>query len=185
VRFIDERLSGLARNGAVKVWRTRGAAACVAGLAAVLTGCGVPPPAPAPTQAPTPQRAPSPPAAAPAGRPTLAPPTGQLRSWREYQVRAAQRLVAAHPDSSYTGKVQEPLLAVPVLEVELRADGSVAKVDVLRYPKQARDAAQLAIDAVHRAAPYGDVSKLPKPWKFTETFLFNDDRHFKPRTLDD
>jgi len=25
---------------------------------------------------------------------------------------------------------------------------------------------------------------VPKPWKFTEVFLFNDDRHFKPRVLD-
>jgi hypothetical protein len=37
---------------------------------------------------------------------------------------------------------------------------------------------------VRRAAPFGDVSHLPRPWKFTETFLFNDDRHFKPRSLD-
>jgi hypothetical protein len=28
------------------------------------------------------------------------------------------------------------------------------------------------------------VSRLPRPWKFVETFLFNDDRKFKPRTLD-
>ena len=41
-----------------------------------------------------------------------------------------------------------------------------------------------AIDAVRRAGPFGDVSKLPRPWKFAEAFLFNDDRRFKPRTLD-
>jgi len=35
-----------------------------------------------------------------------------------------------------------------------------------------------------RAAPFGDVSALPKPWKFTETFLFNKERKFKPMTLD-
>jgi hypothetical protein len=28
------------------------------------------------------------------------------------------------------------------------------------------------------------VSRLPKPWKFNETFLFNDQRKFKPMTLD-
>ncbi|KAI1696427.1 hypothetical protein Ddc_20438 [Ditylenchus destructor] len=33
--------------------------------------------------------------------------------------------------------------------------------------------------------PYGDLSRLPKPWKFAEVFLFDDDRRFKPRTLDD
>jgi hypothetical protein len=28
------------------------------------------------------------------------------------------------------------------------------------------------------------VSRLPKPWKFVETFLYRDDKKFKPRTLD-
>jgi hypothetical protein len=55
---------------------------------------------------------------------------------------------------------------------------------MLRKPGQAPDTLQLAIDAMRRAAPFGDVSRLPRPWKFSETFLFNDDRKFKPRTLD-
>jgi hypothetical protein len=54
----------------------------------------------------------------------------------------------------------------------------------LRPPRFAKETLQVAIDAARRAAPFGDVSKLPKPWKFVETFLFNDDRKFKPRTLD-
>jgi len=32
------------------------------------------------------------------------------------------------------------------------------------------------VDAVRRAAPFGDVSRLPRPWKFVETFLFDDAR---------
>mgnify|MGYP002152019226 CR=1 FL=1 len=96
----------------------------------------------------------------------------------------AQRLVAHNPDITYTGAVPEPLLAIPVLSVELKADGSIAKVEVMRYPSQAKDTTQMAIDAVHRAAPYGDVSRLPKPWKWAEVFLFDDERRFKPRTLD-
>jgi hypothetical protein len=28
------------------------------------------------------------------------------------------------------------------------------------------------------------VSHLPRPWKFSEVFLFDDDRKFKPRLLD-
>jgi hypothetical protein len=43
---------------------------------------------------------------------------------------------------------------------------------------------ELAIAAIQRAAPFGAVHKLPKPWKYVEVFLFNDDRLFKPRTLD-
>ena len=43
----------------------------------------------------------------------------------------------------------------------------------------------LAIDAVHRAAPFGRMTRLPRPWKFVEVFLFDDERRFKPRTLDE
>ena len=113
----------------------------------------------------------------------LGPPTPS-RNWEELRVQAARRLVAAHPDTSYMGKPQPLLLAIPVMEIELNGDGSIRNISVMRRPGQALDTVQLAIDAIRRAAPFGDVSRLPKPWKFVETFLFNDDRRFKPRTLD-
>ena len=113
---------------------------------------------------------------------TAAP--GTARNWDEFQVLAARRLVAANPGRTYMGEVPEPLLAIPVLEVELGPDGSVRGIKVVRHPKQALDTVQLAIDAIQRAAPYGDVSRLPRPWRFTEVFLFDDERRFKPRTLD-
>ena len=83
------------------------------------------------------------------------------------------------------GEVPAELLAIPVLEVELNQDGSIRHIRVLRKPTQAEDTIEVAIAAVRRAAPFGDVSRLPKPWKFVEVFLFDDDRRFKPRTLDD
>jgi hypothetical protein len=99
-------------------------------------------------------------------------------------VQAARRIVAANPQISHTGAVQEPLLAIPVLEVELNGDGSVRSISVMREPSQAKETTRIAIDAVRRAGPFGDVSRLPKPWRFSEAFLFNDDRRFKPRSLD-
>ncbi len=115
--------------------------------------------------------------------PTLPPPR-TMRSWAEVRQQAAERLVAANPDITYVGTVPEALLAIPVLEIELNGDGSVRRIDVLRPPRQAKDTTQIAIAAVRRAAPFGDVSRLPRPWRFVETFLFDDDRRFKPRTLD-
>jgi len=123
------------------------------------------------------------PVPAPSNAPRLAAP-GPVKNWNEVRRQAAQRMVAANPNGTYLGVVPDALLAIPVLEIELNGDGSVRKIDVLRPPRQAKDTTQLAMDAVHRAAPFGDVSRLPKPWRFTETFLFNDDRKFKPRTLD-
>ena len=112
------------------------------------------------------------------------PSPASARAWDEYKVQVGRRLVAANPNATYTGAVPEPLLAIPVLEVELNGDGSVRRVHVQRHPSQAGDTVQLAVNAVHRAAPFGDVSHLPKPWRFSEAFLFRDDRRFKPRSLD-
>ena len=145
------------------------------------------PPPPPPPPLPAAQAPPTPGLAGPAGRAPryvkLGPPTPS-RNWEEVRVQAARRLVAAHPDTSYMGQPQPLLLAIPVMEIELNGDGSIRSISVIRQPGQARDTVQLAIDALRRAAPFGDVSRLPKPWKFIETFLFNDDRRFKPRTLD-
>jgi len=107
-----------------------------------------------------------------------------VRSWADVRHQAAERMVAANPDITYMGKVPDQLLAIPVLEIELNGDGSIRRIEVLRPPRQAKDTLQTATDAVRRAAPFGDVSRLPKPWKFVETFLFDDNRKFKPRTLD-
>jgi hypothetical protein len=151
----------------------------------VLAGCSSSPP-PASEPAPTVgsgQSSTKVPAPAPAGGARLAAP-GAVRNWNELRRQAAQRLVAANPGATYLGVPPEPLLAIPVLEVELNGDGSIRKIETLRYPREAKDTVQLAVDALHRAAPFGDVSRLPKPWRFTESFLFNDDRKFKPRTLD-
>ncbi len=124
----------------------------------------------------------APSAAAESRRPLPAPAAG--RNWEQVRRQAAERLVAANPDITYMGTVPDQLLAIPVLEVELNGDGSVRKISYLRQPREAKDTLLLAAAAVRRAAPFGDVSHLPKPWRFTETFLFNDDRKFKPRTLD-
>lgn len=163
--------------------------------AALLAGCSSPMPPYRPPSPPAPvvdapvregprspaTQAPGPSAEQPRGlRPALV-----VGTWSEYRRQVAERLVAASPGGTYVGTVPDVLLAIPVLEVELNADGSVHKVVVLRHPKQAKDTTQMAIDAVHRAAPFGNVSRLPRPWKFSETFLFDDARRFKPRTLDD
>lgn len=149
----------------------------------VLAGCSSsPPPAPAPAPAAPPSHGVAK-APVPAGSARLAAPAA-VRNWSELRRQAAQRLVAANPGGTYMGVPPEPLLAIPVLEVELNGDGSIRKIETLRQPREAKDTIQLAVDALHRAAPFGDVSRLPKPWRFTESFLFSDDRKFKPRTLD-
>lgn len=133
----------------------------------------------------SPAARPEPPSAATLALGAVALPAPKaVRTMHELHLQAAQRLVAANPGRVYLGQVPDVLLAIPVLEVELREDGQIKRITVLRKPKQALDTVELAIAAVRRAAPFGNVSRMPAPWKFTETFLFDDERRFKPRTLD-
>ncbi|WP_157039671.1 hypothetical protein [Aquincola tertiaricarbonis] len=147
--------------------------------AALLAGCGsITPPGSPGAIVTSPTRAPE-----LSSTPAIA--RQQSRDWAEYKLQAAQRLVEANPDITYMGEVQQPLLAIPVLEIELNGDGSVRQIKVARRPGQAVDTIDIAIAAVRRAAPFGDVRHLPKPWVYSEVFLFNDARRFKPRLLDE
>jgi hypothetical protein len=107
-----------------------------------------------------------------------------VRTHEELRRQAAERIVMANPERTFMTPAPSHLLTVVVLDVELKPDGSVRKINVLRPPRFGPETLQLAIDAVHRAAPFGDVRRMPEPWRFTESFLFDEDRRFKPRSLD-
>jgi TonB family protein len=172
VRCIDRPLRPLGR-------RARGAVGL--GLLA-LAACNSPLP-PDPSR-PVAAVAPAPPAPAPA---TSAPrPLPPAQTSDDYKLRIARRLVAANPAITYLTPAPDPLLAIPILEIEVNADGSLRNISVLRRPSddEAQDTVQTAIEAVRRAAPFGDVSHVPRPWKFTQIFLFDDNRRFKPQLLD-
>jgi hypothetical protein len=108
------------------------------------------------------------------------------RTLDEFKRQAARRMVAASPQYSYMGKPPPMMFAITIIEIEVNADGSVRNISVTRPPANpvAASTVEVAKEAIRRGAPYGDVSKLAKPWKWSEVFLFNDKSQFKPRTLD-
>lgn len=112
------------------------------------------------------------------------PPPSAAPSWAVFKRQMAERLMRANPDGVYREKAPQVLLAVPVLQVELLASGHIRRILVLREPRQAKDTIELARRALYRAAPFGDMRRLRGPWVFTESFLFDERRRFKPRTLD-
>jgi protein TonB len=114
----------------------------------------------------------------------MIPALPMASDWVEYRRAAAVRMIAANPGSTYTSKAPNPLLAIPVVEVHLLEDGSVERVLVVRSPSQARDTLGLVEEAIRRSGPFGSVAHLPKPWRFTEVFLFDHARRFKPMILD-
>jgi hypothetical protein len=109
---------------------------------------------------------------------TLPPAT----SWTEYRLRAADRINRANPDRLFSGALPAVQQAIPVLRILLTADGDVRDVEVVRQPGQSPETVQIAIDAIHRAAPYGVTRQLTGPAEFTETFLFNQELKFRLRS---
>lgn len=160
----------------------------VMGSTAWLAGCASKPPVKANAGNSAPAADQSPPDAGAAGPVTQTrvdlPPPNKSRNWKEVRLQAAKRLVMANPDITYMGKPPDLLRAIPVLTFELNGDGTIRRVEVMRYPSQDRETVNIAIDAMRRAAPFGQVSHLPKPWRFNETFLFNNQHKFKPMILD-
>jgi len=168
------------RDGAAQAPRRLRSATAWLGLCG-LAACQAPAPQPARVPAAPAHVAPAP---TPAPAPVPAPYTRPARTADEYKRQMGLRLVAANPKITYTARAPDVLLAIPVLEVEVNADGSVRHISVVRVPTQATDTVQIAIDAIKRAAPFGDASQVPRPWKFMQVFLFDDDRRFKPKVLD-
>lgn len=171
MRFIKSRFANYFRLGG-------------AGALAVVAGCSNgPTPSPAPP-APVAQ-APAAPAAATVARAPVPAPVAQApaRTWDEYKVRAARRIMQTSPGETFSGPIPERLQSIPVIQVELNRDGSVRNVTVLRVPKFSPQTLQMAMNAVRRAGPFEPVGHLPRPWQYSETFLYNDDLKFQIRSL--
>jgi len=140
-----------------------------------------------PTPAPKPATKPAP-APAPRVVPAPAPPTAPYmrpaRTVDEYKRQMGVRLIAANPGITYTKRAPDILMGIPILEVEVNADGTIRHINVIRTPAEAPETVPVAIEALKRAAPFGDASQVPRPWKFLQVFLFDYDGHFKPKVLD-
>ncbi len=206
---IEEQRGVVAAGGSGRAPRSAGLAAVAAltALAALLAGCATPAPSPAPSPATAPAAAPvaRPAPAAPAVRPAPPPvaeapgprsfdlgprvvqaPAVAARTMDEFKKQAARRMVAAAPRHSYMGTPPPLMFGITILEVEVNADGSVRNISVTRQPANpdAAGVVEVAKEAIRRGAPYGDMARLQRPWRWTEVFLFNDKYQFKPRTLD-
>ncbi len=147
--------------------------------AALLVACGAPGPAPIPATVGTPGAQP----AVVAGARPPRTHAGPARSWDEYKLRVAQRIMETSPGETFGGILPDPLQSIPVLQIHLNRDGSLRNIAVLRVPRQSPQTLDMAIRAIRRAAPFEPVGHLPRPWQFSETFLYNDDLKFQLRTL--
>jgi hypothetical protein len=141
------------------------------------------PPPSAPIAPASPVAAPPSSPAAPAAAPAAAAPLPPVATWQQYRLRAAQIITQANAAHSFGGKLPDPLHGIPVMQIQLHADGSVRLIDTLRVSKVAPETTQLAIDAIRRVGNFGPVGNLPQPWQFNETFLYNEDLKFQLRSL--
>lgn len=122
----------------------------------------------------------------PAGTMTLPPgsnPNANAPDMLAYRVQTAKKIMQTNSAATFTGTLPNPLASIPVIEISLNADGSIGDLDVRRTPHFYPETAQIAMAAIRKAAPFGSVAHLPKPWVFNETFLFNDDLKFQLHSL--
>lgn len=142
------------------------------------------PPAPVSVPAPPPVYVPPPPVYAP---PPPAPPVVYsmplVNTMAEYRRRAARLIMEANAGTVAAGKLQDPLRGIPVVSLQLNADGSIRSLDFLRQSQVAPETNNLAIQAIRRVANFGPLHNLPGPWQFNETFLYNDALKFQLRTV--
>ena len=84
---------------------------------------------------------------------------------------------------------QRPEWARPLTLVNVLLSFILCVVMVSQYNPQAVNSKgepqtlQMAMNAVRRAGPFEPVGHLPRPWQFSETFLYNDDLKFQIRSL--
>ncbi len=156
--------------------------------AITLAGCAskpLPPHTPAPVPVPAP--APVVQAPRPAVVPQAAPPAVSglpaVRTWAEYRRRAAQMIMSANSSAVASGKLQDPLYGIPVVQIQLNPDGTIRNLDFMRQSKVGPETNNLALQAVRRITSFGPVGNLPGPWQFNETFLYNDALKFQLRTI--
>ena len=175
MRCTESRQAGASRRSVARL-RARHVGAWL-GLAALAACHTAPPPEARNANAAPPRATPAAPA-----QPTRRP----AQTYNEYMALIATRLVAANPTITYLTPSPNPVPAILCLEIEVNADGSLRNIEVARKPAFAdmQDTIPIAIAAVRRAAPFGDPTHLARPWKFREYFLFDENRHFKPRELD-
>lgn len=102
-----------------------------------------------------------------------------------YKVEMAQRIYAASADIS-SGRPQDLLRAVIVLNIMIDSSGRPARVTIQRSPGDA-EAEQRAIQSVQRGAPYARPSNAllrgAGSFELSETWLFNDDGRFQLRSV--
>lgn len=102
-----------------------------------------------------------------------------------YKVEMAQRIYAASADIS-SGRPQDLLRAVIVLNVTIDSNGQPERISIQRSPGDA-EAEQRAIQSVLRGAPYVRPSNAllrgAGSFEISETWLFNDDGRFQLRSV--
>ena len=102
-----------------------------------------------------------------------------------YKVEMAQRIYAASADIS-SGRPQDLLRAVIVLNVSIDSNGQPGRISIQRSPGDA-EAEQRAIESVQRGAPYARPSSAllrgAASFEISETWLFNDDGRFQLRSV--
>jgi hypothetical protein len=114
-----------------------------------------------------------------------APPASatKAQTMQEFRVEVAKKILFSNIPYSFRGELPDPLASIPVIEISLNEDGTIRSLEAVRTPRFHPETVELAKAAIRRAAPFGAITHVQKPWTYNETFLFNDDLKFQLLSL--
>ena len=115
--------------------------------------------------------------------PGVAPPDTPAEAWK---MQFAQALHEHQPGKIFEGIPPNPLYAIIVLEIELDAKGGLRSVRNMRAPAHGAKERDAAIASVRAGGPYPAPPRVMLKngvAKFTETWLFDNQRKFRLRSI--
>lgn len=166
-------------------WRVTAGRAAIAGIATLLSACGMFSSKPAPVVV-----VPTAPAPAPVEAPVaVAPPVVVLPDFRsnatnprDYRKDAAAHLYSRNGQRIYTGKMPPLLYAVGVTQVDIDSHGRVVDFRWMRAPTQAPEVMAEIERAVRAAAPFPAPVHMGSV-TYTDTWLWHKSGRFQLDTL--
>ena len=111
-----------------------------------------------------------------------APRTSDAQTDQAYRREAALRIYESFPMHIYRGKMPALTYAIAITETDVRADGQVLEVRLVREPASAKEVGPWVVAMVRRVGQFPPLAKLAQV-TYTETWLVDKSGKFQLHSL--
>lgn len=110
------------------------------------------------------------------------PPTSEADTEQAYRRDAARRVYESFPMHIYRGKMPALTYAIAITETDVRSDGQVLDVRLMREPASAKEVGPWVVAMVRRVGQFPPLAKLERV-TYTETWLVDKSGRFQLHSL--